>query len=171
MKMGFDVFISDRAFIKRYDLLEIGNHVAIDMGCYISVRVTMGDYIHIGPHVCITGGGNARLVMEDFTGISAGGKLIVKGEDFTKGLINPTVPVEYRHLVGGEIIMRRFSVVGANSVVLPGVEMAEGSVLGANSLLTKDTKPWGIYSGSPAKICGWRDKKEILEAAKELGYG
>jgi len=170
MRMGFDVIISDKAVIKRPELIEIGKHVAIDMGCYISVGAKIGDYIHIGPYVCITGGEKARLIMEDFTGISSGGKLIVMGEDFTKGLINPTVPAKYRYLMGGEIIMRRFSVVGANSVVLPGVEMGEGSVLGANSLLTKNTVPWGIYSGSPAKICGWRDKKEIIKAAKEMGY-
>ena len=66
--------------------------------------------------------------------------------------------------------MRKFSAIGVNSVVLPNVEMAEGSVLGANSLLLKDTEPWGIYVGSPAKIIGYRDKNLILEAAKELGY-
>jgi acetyltransferase-like isoleucine patch superfamily enzyme len=170
MKTGIDVRISDTAIISRPDLLEIGNHVCIDVGCYISVGAKIGDYIHIGPYVCITGGEMARLIMEDFTGISAGSKLIVKGEDFTKGLVNPTVPVEYRYIIGGEIIMRKFSVVGVNSVVMPGIEMAEGSVLGANSLLTENTKAWAIYSGSPAKVCGFRDKKMILDAAKEMGY-
>ena len=170
MIRGVDVRISDLAVIRRPELIEIGDHVCIDMGCYISTGAKIGDYIHISPYVCITGGEDAHLIMEDFSGISAGSKLIVISDDFTKGLTNPTVPVKYRYLVGGKIIMRKFSVIGANSVVLPGVEMAEGSALGANSLLTKDTQPWTVYSGSPAKVCGWRDKKMIMKASKEMGY-
>ena len=170
MKIGIDVRIEETAVIRRPDFIEIGNHVSIDVGCYISVRAKIGDYIHISPYVCIIGGADATLIMEDFTGISAGSKLVVLGDDFTKGLINPTVPIKYRYPVGGEIIMRRFATVGVNSVVMPGVEMAEGSVLGANSLLTKNTVPWTIYGGSPARAVGFRDKKEILESAKEMGY-
>ena len=53
---------------------------------------------------------------------------------------------------------------------MPNVTLAEGSILGANSLLTKDTEPWTIYVGSPAKPVKIRDKDKILQYAKELGY-
>ena len=39
-----------------------------------------------------------------------------------------------------------------------------------NIVLTKDTEPWTIYVGSPAKPVGKRDKEIILKNAKELGY-
>ena len=39
--------------------------------------------------------------------------------------------------------------------------MAEGSVVGAHSLLTKDTEPWTIYAGSPARPIKIRDKNKI----------
>ena len=67
-------------------------------------------------------------------------------------------------------IFKKYSAIGVNSTVLPGVILAEGSVLGANSLLTKDTEPWTIYVGSPAKPVGIRDKEWILESSRELGY-
>ena len=169
-KIGEDVRIDDLARIPNPELVELGNHIAIDMGVYISVKAQIGDYIHIAPHVCIIGGKGASLIMEDFTNIAAGCKLIVLGDDFTKGLINPIVPMKYRKLVGGEIIMRKFSLIGVNSVVMPGIEMAEGSVLGANSLLTKNTEPWTIYVGSPAVPKKMRDSELILNAAKDLGY-
>lgn len=45
--------------------------------------------------------------------------------------------------------------VGANSTVLPGVVIGKGSLVGAGSLVSKDTKPLGIYFGSPAVRKGW----------------
>jgi len=170
-KIGVDVRIDDFTRINYPELLELGSHIAIDMGVYISVKASIGDYVHIAPHVCVIGGKDASLIMEDFTNIAAGCKLIVLGDDFTKGLINPIVPMKYRQLVDGKIIMRKFSLIGVNSVVMPGVEMAEGSVLGANSLLTKDTEPWTIYVGSPAVPKKIRNSELILKGAKELGYG
>ena len=41
--------------------------------------------------------------------------------------------------------------IGANSIVLKGVKMSNGTVLGANSLLNKDTEEYEIWAGSPAK--------------------
>ena len=51
---------------------------------------------------------------------------------------------------------------------MPGVTLAEGSILGANSLLTKDTEPWTIYVGSPAKPVKIRDRGKIIEYASKL---
>ena len=53
---------------------------------------------------------------------------------------------------------------------MPGVTFGEGSVLGANSLATKDLEPWTIYVGSPAKPIKKRDKDIIIESVKKLGY-
>ena len=169
MITGIDVRISDKAEITRPHLVTIGNHVAIDMGVYISVSATIGDYIHIAPHVCIIGGKTAKLIMEDFTGISAGCTIICCSDDFKKGMIGPTIPVKHRCLINAPVVFKKFSTIGVHSVVFPGVTLAEGSVIGANSLVTKNTKPWGVYFGSPAKLVGWRDKELILKGAKELG--
>ena len=51
---------------------------------------------------------------------------------------------------------------------MPNVTLAEGSILGANSLLTKNTEPWTIYVGSPAKPIKKRDSKIIYEYYKKL---
>jgi acetyltransferase-like isoleucine patch superfamily enzyme len=53
---------------------------------------------------------------------------------------------------------------------MPGVTLAEGCVIGANSLVTKDTEPWTIYMGSPAMPIKKRPKDKMLLYAKELGY-
>lgn len=170
MRTGIDVRIHPMAEIVRREYVSIGNHVGIDMGVYLSTKAKIGDYVHIAPHACIIGGSAGWIVMEDFTNISAGAKIVVVSDSFKEGMLNPIVPVKYRHLVGMITYMHRFSAVGVNSVVLPGLELAEGSVLGAGSVLTRSTEAWGIYVGSPARLVGRRDKEKILQAAKELGY-
>jgi galactoside O-acetyltransferase len=171
MTIGNDVRISPKAEIIRTEFVRIGNHVAIDMGVYLSTKALIGDYVHIAPNVNIIGGAAGSLIMEDFTNIAAGSTIVIVGDSFIDGLLNPIVPIKYRKLIGEQVVMRRFSVIGVNSVVLPNVEMAEGSVLGANSLLTSSTEPWTVYVGSPARpIKSVRNKEFIINAARELGY-
>ena len=165
-----DVRISKTAVINHPDLVTIGKHVSIDMGVYIATAAKIGDYVHIATKACVIGGRGGYLEMADFTNISVGSTLIVVSDDFTDGMINPIVPLKYRRLLGGVIKMGRFCTIGVNCTVLQNVNMAEGSILGANSLLTKSTEPWGIYAGSPAKRIGTRKKEWILASAKELGY-
>ena len=84
---------------------------------------------------------------------------------------SPMIPEQYQdNQVLEPINLKRFSGVCANSVVLSGVTMAEGSVLGANSFLKESTEPWTIYVGSPARPIKKRKKEKMYEYAKELGY-
>jgi len=169
-KRGVDVRIDGSVQITRPELVELGNHISIDMCVYFSVAAKIGDWIHIAPQISIIGGGNAMLIMEDFSTIATGSRIVCASDDFKLGLTCPFIPIKYRHVINESIILERFAVVGVNSVLLPGVHMAEGSILGANSLLLGNTEPWTIYVGSPAKPIGVRDKELILKGAKELGY-
>lgn len=40
---------------------------------------------------------------------------------------------------------------GANVIVMPGVTIKEGSVIGAGAVVTRDTEPFSIYVGVPAR--------------------
>ena len=46
----------------------------------------------------------------------------------------------------------------AGAVVLPGVTIGEGAVVGANSVVNRNLKPWTIYNGNPIKKVGERDR-------------
>ena len=46
--------------------------------------------------------------------------------------------------------------IGTQAVICDGVVIAKGCVIGANSVVTKSTKPYEIYVGIPAKSIGKR---------------
>jgi galactoside O-acetyltransferase len=170
-KIGKDVFISKDALIKKPHLCDIGSHNAIDNGVTISTELVMGDYIHIAPFVVIIGGEKSKLILEDFSFVASGTKIVCGSEDYTgAGLVGPTIPAQYRKISYTTVKFEKFSGCGVNCSIMPNVTLAEGSILGANSLLTKSTEPWTIYVGSPAKPVKIRNKEIIIEYAKQMGY-
>ena len=172
MEMGIDVFLNDFVSITRPELVKIGNHVAIDFGFVCTTGLVIGDYVHISPHVSVIGGKKTSLNIEDFCFISTGSRMICGSELFQgDGLIGPMIPDEYKdNQILEPINLKRFSGVCANSVVMSGVVMSEGSILGANSFLKESTEPWTIYAGSPARPIKKRKKEKMYSFAKEMGY-
>src|SRR3989344_1134725 len=79
----------------------------------------------------------------------------------------------YVAVIGGKpglLKMGNFTNVGAGAIILPGVTLRDGSVVGAGAVVTKDTEPWTIYAGSPARPVKKRPKETMLEYAAKLGY-
>ena len=62
----------------------------------------------------------------------------------------------------GPIKVCRNARIGAYSIILPGVTIGEGSIIGANSLVTDDIPPFSIAFGSPAKVI-----RQLTESEKE----
>lgn len=46
--------------------------------------------------------------------------------------------------------------IGANCVILPGVEVGVGAIIGAGAVVTKDVPAYAIVAGVPAKIVRYR---------------
>lgn len=55
-----------------------------------------------------------------------------------------------------KIVIERDSWIGANSVILGNVIIGQGSVIGAGSVVTKNTEPYSINIGVPARKIGAR---------------
>jgi acetyltransferase-like isoleucine patch superfamily enzyme len=171
--VGNDVHIGSNVDIRRPQLVSIGNHVAIDTGAYITTDAEIADYVHIGPYVTVIGGERALLVMRNFTNLAAGCRVICGSDRFQgEGLIGPaSLPEQYKDRMNlAPVILENFANVGTNVVIMPGVTLAEGSVIGACSLVTKSTEPWTIYVGTPAKPVKSRSREKMIRYAAELGY-
>jgi carbonic anhydrase/acetyltransferase-like protein (isoleucine patch superfamily) len=47
--------------------------------------------------------------------------------------------------------------IGINSIISPGVTLGKGSVVGANSVVSKDVPEYAIVAGCPARVIGQRE--------------
>jgi acetyltransferase-like isoleucine patch superfamily enzyme len=127
----------------------------------------LGSFVHVGAFTSCVGGG--RLTMEDFSGLSGGVRVYTGNEDYLGGcLTNPAVPAPFRVPIRGSVRIGKHAIVGANSVILPGVTIGEGAVVGANALVTKDCAPWTIHVGSPARPLRERPRERILAEEARL---
>lgn len=156
--LGKNVKISDRASIYDREKIEIGDDSRIDDFCVVSGNIIIGRNVHITP-MCLVAGGEKGIVFEDFTTISYGVQVFTQSDDYSgKTMTNSTVPVKFKNEFKKEVYIKMFSIVGSGSIILPGVTLAEGTSIGAMSLIRSNTDPWSIYVGSPAKRLKGRSK-------------
>ena len=149
--IGNNVKISDRASIYNFDQIEIGNNSRIDDFCVISGKVKIGQNVHITPQ-CLVAGGEKGIIFEDFTTIAYQVQVFTQSDDYSgETMTNSTVPKEFKNELKRKVILKKHSIVGAGSIIMPGVVLAEGTSIGAMSLVVESTEPWNIYIGRPAK--------------------
>lgn len=168
-EVGDNVRIAGTCRIIGRQRIRIGNNVRIDD---FTIIIATGGDITIGSHVHIASGcllsGVDDLTLEDFSGLSHGVKIYTASDDYSgAAMTNPTVPSEFTNVHKAPVNLGRHVIVGTNAVVLPGVEIGEGSAVGALSLVSKSLEPWGIYSGIPARRVKAR-KMDLLEAERRF---
>lgn len=159
---GNNVKISNKASIYMPELMEIGDNSRIDDFCVISGRVRLGRNVHIAVH-CNVAGGEPGVFFGDFSGAAYNCQIFSQSDDYSgMHLTNPTVPDAYKKETKAPISIGRHVILGTSSIVLPGVNISDGCSVGAMSMVTKSTEPWGIYFGIPAKRI--RERRQNLLA-------
>ena len=153
--MGMHVKISRKASIYEAEKISLGSHVRVDDFCILSGRVEIGNYVHIAAYTALYGG-EAGIFIEDFANLSSRVSVYSVSDDYSGAtMTNPMVRIG-RHVI-----------VGATSVVLPGVILQEGSAFGSFSFITQDSEEWSINVGIPAKKIKDR-KRNILELEQKM---
>lgn len=144
------------------DKITFGHDIIIDdfVLLYATAPMKIGNHVHISSFTSITGG--AEFTMEDFSTISQGCRILTGTDDFLDwGFGNSTLTEEYRNVKRKPVYISKFAIIGANSVILPGVTIGEGASVGANSVVTRDLDPWTVYIGN--KKYADRNKEAVLE--------
>ncbi|WP_407297022.1 acyltransferase [Stutzerimonas zhaodongensis] len=164
--VGRNVRVSDRASIYNADQIEIGHDSRIDDFCVVSGVVKIGRNVHVAPH-CLVAGGEKGITLGDFSGLAYFVQVFSQSDDYSgHSLTNPTVPAVYKNEFKAAVCLGRHVIVGAGSVIFPGVHIAEGCSIGAMTLVNNSTTPWGIYVGNPARRIKERSRRLLdLEQA------
>lgn len=167
--IGDNVLISDKASIYNPSNISIGSNVRIDDFCIISAGengIIIGNHVHIACYVSLIG--QECITIKDFVGISARTSVYSSSDDYSGlFLTGPTIEDKYKNVDNRPVIFEEHSIIGAGSVILPGVVVGEGTAVGSLSLVFKDLKAWSIYVGSPAKYLKDRSK-QLLIIAKNM---
>ncbi|MEM3608237.1 MAG: DapH/DapD/GlmU-related protein [Candidatus Bathyarchaeia archaeon] len=151
------VQISDRCTIRSgsviYDDVDLGEGVELGHSVMIREGVTVGRHSLIGTGTILDGhiliGRNVRIQ----TGVYISSHSIIEDKVFIGPravLLNDKYMMQREYRLKGPKIHSGVSV-GGNSVILPGVEIGEGSIIGAGAVVTRDVPPRTIYAGIPAK--------------------
>lgn len=164
--LGQGVKVSSKASIYDCDKIEIGDNSRIDDFCVVSGKLTIGMNVHIAP-MCLVAGGEKGIVFEDFTTLAYGVQIFSQSDDYSgETMCNSTVPKQYKNEFISTVIVKKHTIIGAGATIMPGVVLAEGSSIGAKSLVLESTEPWGVYVGQPAKRLKKRkDDLLLLEKA------
>lgn len=168
-RLGRNVRVSSRASIYNPGNILIGDDVRIDDFCVLSAGeggIEIGSNVHIAPFCSLVGA--HRIVMEDFSGLSARVSIFSSSDDYRGDwLTNPTVPAEYSNVIHGEVRLGRHVIVGAGAVILPGTTLGAGAAVGALSLVRGNYAEFGVYSGVPARRISDR-RRGLLEKEAEF---
>lgn len=140
---GFGYISRNVNFIHSYGI-SFGRNYHINTGCTFDGRggLTMGDHVLIGPNVVIVSSQHRWDLSTELPMIQQG---------------HQSAPV----VIGDDVW------IGANSVVTPGVTLAEGTVVGAGSVVTSSTEPYTIVAGSPARPIGTRPQADARETRQQ----
>ncbi|MBQ8776079.1 MAG: hypothetical protein IJZ71_01175 [Treponema sp.] len=149
--VGKNVLISKKCSIYSPERISIGDNVRIDDFCILSGEIKLGSHIHISAYAALYGANG--IEMENYTGVSPRTTIFSAMDDFSGDyLIGPIHPKEYINVTGGNVILRQFSQLGAGTIVFPNIDIGEGAVTGAMSLVNKDLTPWTINVGIPVHV-------------------
>ncbi|MGD8432376.1 MAG: DapH/DapD/GlmU-related protein [Nitrosopumilaceae archaeon] len=123
--IGNNVSIGANSHVERDS--RIGNNVRVHSLCFIPEYTILEDNVWMGPGVTIT------------------------------NVVHPPCPIfkerghemELKCLRGP--LIRKGAIIGARTILLPGVEIGERAFVAAGSVVTKDVKPDTVVVGSPAR--------------------
>ena len=114
-------------------------------------KITIGSFNSIHPFVVISGPGD--ITIGSYVRIATRATIVAGSHVFD----DAAVPIHNQGMRGKGITIEDDVWIGTNATILDGVILAKGSIIGANSVVTKSTEPYKIYGGVPAKCIGKRD--------------
>lgn len=114
------------------------------------------DQLYIGNYVCI--GAEVIILM--------GGNNTHRMDWFSLYPFEEVISDSYQQK--GDTIIGDGAWLGIRSVIMPGVEVGEGAIVAAGSVVTKNVPAYSIVGGNPAKLIGYRFQDDVIRKLVSL---
>lgn len=145
------------------DRIKVGEHSRIDAFTTITGNVTIGARVHISTGACIFG--TDGVTIGDGCSLSPGAKIFTATDDIRSDLLSGPQLAE-RYAKRKSVKIGAFSVIGANSVVLPGAEIGDEVQIGSLAVVRSIIADGEVWIGAPAHfLC----KRVKVDRAKMMG--
>lgn len=154
-KVGIDSHVKF-LFTGKGGVILIGERSSISYGSMLITeggRISMGKNCTINPYCMLYG--NGGISIGDNVRIATHSVIVSSNHNFQ----DIHVPICKQGLTTKGIIIQDDVWIGAHVTILDGVNIGCGCVIGAGAVVTKDTKPYGVYVGNPAKLIKFRGEK------------
>ena len=130
------------------------NLVEVGKATYGKIKVVMHDTSH-------------KLIIGSYCSIAGETVFLLSGEHNTKTFSSFPFKVKllgekYEGSSKGDIIIGDDVWIGYRTIILSGVNIGQGAVVAAGSVVTKDVPPYSIVAGNPAKVVKLRFNDEII---------
>jgi len=165
LKIGKRAFIRSGTVIyagsRIGDSFQCGHNAVIREGNIIGNKVSIGVHVYLGPENEI--GNNVKIHTGSFL------EMVMIEDDVFIGphvvfTNDPNPPCkECTQSVRGARVKRGVAV-GANVTILPGVEVGEGALIGAGSVVTENVPTGLVVVGNPARVLKKRDQIRHLHS-------
>ena len=143
------------------------------------MKVIMGDKSYGSIKVV---GGCGKVIVGKYTSIADGVTAVMVGH----GVHNvSTFPFNSKHfkwdwpeaggIIGhpthdGDIVIGSDCWVGYNSIILSGVEIGNGAIIAAGSVVTSAVKPYSVVGGVPARFIKYRFEQNVIASLLEIAW-
>ena len=166
--IGEDALIRANTII--YCKVRIGKNFQTGHNVLIRENTSIGDNVSIGTNSVIEGntsiGNNVNIQSNVFVPLNTTiGDFVFVGPNAV--LTNDKYPIRKDLTLKGPVVQKGVSI-GANAIILPGIEIGEGSMIAAGALVTTNIPPWKLAIGSPAKIVELSEELKVLNRIKGM---
>lgn len=141
--------ISRKAQLYKKSLIQIGDNVTIKDHVIIHTElypVVIGDHSFINPFTVIYGG---RGVSIGRNVMVAPGCVFAAGNHNYKQLDKPML---FADSIGEEIVVEDNVWIGANCTITDGVTIGREAIIGANTVVTKDVRPYDVVACASQRV-------------------
>lgn len=145
-------------FRKKYHINENFRFNGNNILFYGDGIIQCGENSYIGELSTVLADENCKVVIGNNCSISHNVRIYT-----SSGVADQNFSAKKREKYFGDVIIEDGVWIGANVFINPGVKIGFNSVVGANSVITKDIESNAIFGGVPAKLIRYKKKLDESE--------